>query len=248
MTFPIYYNGKILFRNGKPATSTNCCCGCFFTFPCCGPCWFPAPQDASRIFIPNPADQNFGTVTGGPSEITGYYQESINTSPVYAAQIFTQNGPSYYNVSRRFCYNDAQQQIQGSQIIWTMTSCQWFIPCWFQQYSPDPYTLITEGPLTQTVQVDVEGWKILSFAGILVPGLDPMDPNQCSGFFSQQGPEITVNDATGSTYVEFTASGGMPWPDGYSCGENGLLVRDGGTTPFRGPTSTFPPEFFPSGV
>jgi hypothetical protein len=27
MGFPIYYNGKILFRNGKPAFSTRCCCG-----------------------------------------------------------------------------------------------------------------------------------------------------------------------------------------------------------------------------
>jgi len=30
--FPIYYNGKILFRNGKPAFSRNCCCG----QPCSG--------------------------------------------------------------------------------------------------------------------------------------------------------------------------------------------------------------------
>jgi hypothetical protein len=27
MSFPIYYNGKILFVNGMPAFSTNCCCG-----------------------------------------------------------------------------------------------------------------------------------------------------------------------------------------------------------------------------
>ena len=27
MGFPIFYNGKILFRNGKPAFSTRCCCG-----------------------------------------------------------------------------------------------------------------------------------------------------------------------------------------------------------------------------
>jgi len=27
MGFPIYYQGKILFRNGKPAFSTRCCCG-----------------------------------------------------------------------------------------------------------------------------------------------------------------------------------------------------------------------------
>jgi len=26
MGFPIYYRGKILFRNGKPAFSTRCCC------------------------------------------------------------------------------------------------------------------------------------------------------------------------------------------------------------------------------
>jgi len=26
MGFPIFYNGKILFRNGKPAFSVNCCC------------------------------------------------------------------------------------------------------------------------------------------------------------------------------------------------------------------------------
>jgi hypothetical protein len=27
MAFPIYLNGKILFRDGLPAFSTNCCCG-----------------------------------------------------------------------------------------------------------------------------------------------------------------------------------------------------------------------------
>lgn len=26
MTFPIFYQGKILFRDGKPAFSINCCC------------------------------------------------------------------------------------------------------------------------------------------------------------------------------------------------------------------------------
>ena len=27
MTFPVFLNGKILFRDGKPAFSTDCCCG-----------------------------------------------------------------------------------------------------------------------------------------------------------------------------------------------------------------------------
>lgn len=27
MPFPIYYNGQILFRNGQPAFSLDCCCG-----------------------------------------------------------------------------------------------------------------------------------------------------------------------------------------------------------------------------
>lgn len=27
MPFPVYYDGKILFRDGKPAFSTDCCCG-----------------------------------------------------------------------------------------------------------------------------------------------------------------------------------------------------------------------------
>ena len=33
MGFPIFYNGSILFRDGKPAFSINCCCGncCTFT-------------------------------------------------------------------------------------------------------------------------------------------------------------------------------------------------------------------------
>jgi hypothetical protein len=34
MPWPIVYRGKILVRNGKPATSLACCCGTSYT-PCC---------------------------------------------------------------------------------------------------------------------------------------------------------------------------------------------------------------------
>jgi hypothetical protein len=38
MPFPVYYNGQILFRNGLPAMSLNCCCDGRppIETPCCG--------------------------------------------------------------------------------------------------------------------------------------------------------------------------------------------------------------------
>jgi len=36
MGFPIFYNGKILFRNGKPAFSVDCCCDDVQTCDCDG--------------------------------------------------------------------------------------------------------------------------------------------------------------------------------------------------------------------
>lgn len=38
MPFPVYYNGQILFRNGSPAMSLNCCCDGPPSIPsvCCG--------------------------------------------------------------------------------------------------------------------------------------------------------------------------------------------------------------------
>lgn len=35
MTFPIFYQGRILFRNGKPAFSANCCCDVNYTHKSC---------------------------------------------------------------------------------------------------------------------------------------------------------------------------------------------------------------------
>lgn len=47
MSFPIYYEGKILFRDGEPAFSTDCCCGC----PCEGRCIFVDGSGITSLFL-----------------------------------------------------------------------------------------------------------------------------------------------------------------------------------------------------
>ena len=47
MAFPIYYEGKILFRDGQPAFSTDCCCEC----PCNGICVFRSGGGITGLFL-----------------------------------------------------------------------------------------------------------------------------------------------------------------------------------------------------
>lgn len=228
--------------------SASCCCDdCLFDFPCCGPCWFPVAQHPSRIDIPNPLDPNSGTVVGPPSEITGYYQESINSAPVYAAQIYTQNDASFMYVKKRYCY-DRSGLIQGQDFVWTFTGCAFYVPCRLDWYEGSEYNLVSSSNVIVTITISPDGWRVLNFANIQNPGLVPFDPNQCNGFFSQQGEEVTVNGGTGATYIEFNVSGGLPFPDGFVCGSNGLFRRPNSILPFRGPRSSVPPEFFPLGI
>jgi hypothetical protein len=58
VTFPIYNCGKILFRDGVPAMSLDCCCDYYV---CCGDCFFPVSPVISE---PDP----FVDI-GGPTRI-----------------------------------------------------------------------------------------------------------------------------------------------------------------------------------
>lgn len=227
--------------------NANCCCGCLFTFPCCGPCWFPVPQDESLINIPNPIDPNFGTVVGGTVTITDFHlrTEYNDITPGYYWE-YTQTDVSEFDVFKRRCYEDAAQQILGDDYFWYFLSCQWRVPCELIIDYQDGNGPVSQGLVIQRVLFTPDGWRHVNYNGLGSPGIEPMNLGDCSGSFLQVGP--TVPGGFGQSTVSYTASGGLSLPSGFECGFNGLLVRTGSTTPFRGTRSTFPPEFFPSGL
>jgi len=85
MTFPILWEGKVLFRYGYPAMSRSCCCCKIY---CCGSCYFPLST----------AITNFWSRTTGST--TGEVIEQV------------QSGPSNHrtidlSVEPKFCVNKA---------------------------------------------------------------------------------------------------------------------------------------------
>lgn len=58
MSFPIYYQGKILFREGLPAFSTDCCCE---TCVSCRYFYYEFSEVDINDFVPGPAPEPFGS-------------------------------------------------------------------------------------------------------------------------------------------------------------------------------------------
>jgi hypothetical protein len=97
MTFPIYHCDKLLFRDGAPAMSLDCCCDYYL---CCGDCFFPVGPGVSS---PNPFED-----TGGPTRIENLRIEATYSGPFPCADgetfldspfIANQIGPSTHLVS-----------------------------------------------------------------------------------------------------------------------------------------------------
>lgn len=91
MAFPVFNNSQILFSDGAPAVSDNCCCGYYRTSygPCCG-----TPQYGCRW----PDAPISGTSYS-------YYRETNLTLPERFVETLeaSQNGASYMQVDEHGC-------------------------------------------------------------------------------------------------------------------------------------------------
>lgn len=86
MPFPIYYQGKILFRDGKPAFSLDCCCGDDPRCPsyCICGCRWAVDDDFCQIANEDdgfdPATP-FGNWLPGPVQVTGLKFTTTSNNP-----------------------------------------------------------------------------------------------------------------------------------------------------------------------
>jgi hypothetical protein len=238
MTFPIYYNGKILFRNGKPATSKDCCCGCLFDFDCIGNCWFPVAQPQLLTLAEYESQtlelQQFQV--GGPTQIKNFYYE-ISTEQFGIAQYWTQVGTSTHAITARKCITDLNDPFSfGSEVV-LRSRYFWFVPCEIvngadeYQRSPDRVTVSYEPTV---------GWGFSVFNGTsgVFETREPIGVDECAGLiqFNWRIGELDL-------YFEFEVDTGLSLPAGFSC-TDGIIFKNG--RKFFGTKSSFPANYFPT--
>lgn len=92
MPFPIWWGNNILFRDGAPAMSKDCCCPCQL-IPCCGTCIIDA-DPIEDCHLKGVED----LVVSGPAEVTNLYwtvQRWVTESSAYEYMYTVeQDGPS----------------------------------------------------------------------------------------------------------------------------------------------------------
>lgn len=131
MSFPIYHCDKLLFRDGAPAMSLDCCCNYYL---CCGDCFFPV---APGVSSPDP-----GLDTGGPTRIENFRIELTYPSPILCSDGVTyidgpiigeQIGPSIHLVSFAGfqCFPDDEDSDQVGLVV-KFSRCQFRVPYSFK--------------------------------------------------------------------------------------------------------------------
>jgi hypothetical protein len=131
MTFPIYHCDKLLFRDGSPAMSLDCCCDYYL---CCGDCFFPVGPGVSS---PDPFQD-----TGGPTRIENLRVEISFPNPLDCGDGVTflegpiigeQIGPSIHLVSFAGfqCFPGEEDTDQVGLIV-KFSRCEFAVPYSFK--------------------------------------------------------------------------------------------------------------------
>jgi hypothetical protein len=232
---PVFYQGKPLFKNGRPAMSARCCCGPQCAVPCCGPCYFPADQ------VGNCEETLW--ISGGLSQIISFYQKmEYDLFGNHFIFEWFQTGPSSHATSGFYCDWQTNGPRGSQEPCYRWSACLWSVPLILFVY--------TNGELNyNSPEIDFRfvsysggggnaGWTTNNPDGSGNPfgGVD-----KCSGFFSydfQYADDFFGQNRT--LHVEFEAIGGKPWPSGFSCATPGGALR------YRNRVATvadFPPGF-----
>jgi len=219
----VFYQGKPLFRNGKIAMDPRCCCGCSWSIPCSGNCFFPITQSA---VIPNfdlPYLGDFGIAVDNEATI-----ENFESTTDYVACLgltyrwtFTQNGPASTFVNKIYCTTPDNTRTGAG--YWFITpSVRWFVPVELNITGD-----ITSGPEQATMEVRFDnnfGWIVIAPNQLIFVGTTYEAPGQCSGFIEHQGELQPDGSCFGTTHYEWDAVGGVSLPSGMSC-VNGILYK-----------------------
>jgi len=216
MGFPIYYCGTLLFRDGKPAFSTRCCCGPLI--PCCGSCYFPVAFRKN----PNPIE-NFEV--GGPTQI-------VNMN--FTASLVADNGTTDFIEWRQSgvsTHYTTSQEVDDNCVFRSRTysRCFFSFPTLMYDIDGNRIQLETEDgfvdhpPISYFIQYDSDNlWRteVAAIAGDLVSGTGQIAGNCNSGTwnhsyrFTNPPPQLSgVWTQIGS----FEVTGAKPWPAGFEC-------------------------------
>jgi hypothetical protein len=169
MSFPIYNCGKILFKDGDPAMSKNCCCKYYV---CCADCFFPvSPEISEDPFVD----------IGGPTQIKNWKREVTRDTPytcedgavVEDNPVFMQDGPSKHlvNAIGFSCFPD--DDLDDASIFVKYSRCTFEIPVLLQnQPYPNCPEIDIGGSFPATIQYLGNGRWLMGNGRIGLGGCD----------------------------------------------------------------------------
>jgi hypothetical protein len=215
MGFPIYYCGQILFRDGRPAFSKDCCCGYFI--PCCGNVYWPVD--------PNRKETHFnlgigGGQLGGPSQIINF-QLLVTDIITGSTTTYTQVGLSVHAILG----TDVSPDDCGIVVERLSSRCFWVVTTNFVAYNA-----LTDETTTGTTNFIFTwrselGWSVSPMA-VPLPG-ETYGGGDINGNTFSFEQEVPPGSNRARTEGSFTAIGGKYWPPGFVCNNLGLLTYRG---------------------